>query len=55
MGWLEFRLPISDELGFWLLIMKYKQISLAIYLLLCFLYLEHSLEHTGRMHSHNVS
>jgi len=35
--------------------MKYKQISPDIYLLLCFLYLEQSLEHTGKMHSHNVS
>lgn len=34
--------------------MKYKQTS-DIYLLLCFLYLEQSLEHTGKMHSHNVS
>lgn len=52
---LEPRLTVSEGLLFWLLIMKDKQICMDIYLLLRFVHLKPSLEHAGKMQSHNVS
>lgn len=55
MDWLNFRLAIEDDLFFLAFSNEYKQIYPDISLLLWFLCLEKSSEHTGKMHSHSVT